>query len=156
MRLPTETGAATLIQLTIMLLLNFVTALASIISSCTKHDSCSTGIVFSLLSLIILAVWLLFLSAVGYHAQNTHNRRFATILIAGEALVAIVTLANIKRSGNPLDLITSIIDCALAIWVITLAYRLRRAPAGARLREANGGRIATPRTNSRPRQRIKH
>jgi hypothetical protein len=143
MKLRYETGIATLIQLVVMLLLNFVNALQSSISACSAHSGCISNIVSNLLFIIVLAIWLMFLSAVGYRAQDKRSRNFATVLIASEALIVLVAAFDIKHAPNILGLITSIVDLALAAWVITLAYRLRKA---------RGGRVVV-RQSSRPRRR---
>jgi len=142
MKIRYQTGTATIVQLVVMLLLNFATALQAIITSCVHHDSCVSGIVINFLFLIVLAVWLMLLAALGYMAENRRSRKFALVLLAGEALVAVVTFFNIRHFPNILGLITSIVDFSMAIWVIILAYRLRKsitstvslAPAGQRPR----------------------
>jgi cytochrome bd-type quinol oxidase subunit 2 len=137
-----QTGTATLIQLIVMLLLNFATALQSIASACLRHNGCVSNAMVTILYVILLAVWLVFLSMLGYTAQEKRSKRLAQALIVGESFVAIVALFDIRHYPNVLGLITSTIDLALAVWVITLAYRLSKS---------GGGRIpATSRNRRRP------
>ena len=143
-----QTGTATLIQLIVMLLLNFATAIQSIVSACVHRDGCVSNTVVTILYVIVLAVWLIFLSALGYAAQEKRSRRYARLLIAAESLVAVVAFFDIRHYPNLLGLITSTIDFALAIWVITLAYRLSKS---------HGGRIVAParsRARRRPASRV--
>jgi len=130
MTLRYQTGTATLVQLIIMLLMNFVNGVSSSVSACTSHSDCISNIVTTALFLIVLAVWLIFLSMLGYTAEDKRSHAIARVLIAGEALVALVTLFDIKHYPNILGLITSIVDFTLAVWVITLAYRLSKAKGG--------------------------
>ncbi|HET6924323.1 MAG TPA: hypothetical protein VFH39_00650 [Candidatus Saccharimonadales bacterium] len=145
MKLRYETSVATIVQLIVMLALNFVNQLVAIITSCVKHDNCVENTVVNLLFVIVLAVWLVSLASLGYAAENRRSKRLATLLILAEALVAIVTLFNIKHFPNILGLVTSIIDFCLAVWVIILAYRLRQV-------EEKG--VAAP-TGQRPRRRVR-
>jgi len=143
MTLRYQTGTATLVQLVVMLLLNFVNGVASSVSACTSHSGCVSNIVTTCLFVIVLAVWLIFLSMLGYTAQDKRSRAIARLLIAAEALVALVALFDIKHYPNLLGLLTSVIDFALAVWVIVLAYRLSKA---------KGGRIvASPKARTRRR-----
>jgi hypothetical protein len=135
-----QTGTATLIQLIVMLLLNFTTGIQSIVSACTEHTGCVSNMVVTIMFVIVLAGWLIFLSALGYTAQEKRSRNVARGLIAAESLVAIVTFFNIRHYPNVLGLITSLVDFALAVWVITLAYRLNKA-AGGRIVVSNKPRV---------------
>ncbi len=144
MKLRYETGTATLTQLIVMLLLNFITNIDSTVTGCIHKDGCVSGIVINFTFVLVLAGWLMGLSGLGYMAQEKRSRRLATLLIAGEVLVVIVTLFNIRHYPNKLGLITSIVDCALAIWVITLAYHLRQTKES----------IVTAPRGDRPRRRL--
>src|SRR5205814_171305 len=78
MKFTHQTGTATLIQASIMWLLNVATQAQASIESCMHHDSCTSGIVINLLFVLVLGVWLMFLSAVGYFAEERRSRKFAT------------------------------------------------------------------------------
>ena len=142
MALKYQTGTATLTQLIVMLLLNLLNAIVSIVQGCVQHNQCVSNAVVSALYVIVLAVWLIFLSALGFAAQDRRSRRIAQLLIASEAVVAVVALFDMRHFPNILGLITSTIDFCLAIWIITLAWRLS---------QSRGGRIVA--TSSRPRER---
>jgi len=146
MKITHETSTATLIQASVMWILNVITQVQASISSCIHHDSCVSGIVINLLFVLVLGVWLMFLSALGYMAENRRSRKFATALILGEGLVAIVTFFNIRHFPNILGLVTSIVDCAMAIWIIFIAFRLRQSITTT---------VATAPTGQRPRRRVR-
>lgn len=142
LRLRYETGTATLVQLIVMLLLNFANAITTIITTCVHHDQCVENTVVTALYIIAMAVWLVFLTILGFAAQDRRSVFIARILLMAEALVAIVALFDIRHSPNALGFITSLVDFALAAWVIIPAYRLQKA---------RGGRITErPRSRRRP------
>lgn len=138
-----ETGTATLIQFAIVMLLGFINGLVSIISTChAEKGDCVSNSLVSLILIILQAVWLIFICVVGYAAQDKRSPRIAQLLIALEGMNALVALFDARHYPNLLGLITSVIDFALAVWVIALAWRLTRA---------RGGRIPT--TSGRARRR---
>jgi len=155
MTLRYQTGVATITQLIIMLVLNFITQTQAAVQACVDHTGCVSGIVINALFVIVLAIWLLFLSALGYMAQDKRSRRFATALIACEGLVVIVTFFNMRHFPNKLGLITSIVDCALAIWVIVLAWRIRQAGGGRIVAKATTRPRSAPH-GADPRKRLQH
>ena len=142
MRLRYETGTATLIQFLAMMLLGFVGGVVGIIGQCHEEGaaSCVQDSVVSFAYVLILAGWFGFIAMLGYAAQDQRSHRLAIFLMAVEAMVLVVALFNARHFPNVLGLITSLVDAALAAWVIVLAWRLSRA---------KGGRI----TAARPRQR---
>jgi hypothetical protein len=139
-----ETGTATLVQFLIIMLLGFIGGIAGIISQCRSSDvaSCVQDSVVSLAYILILAGWFGFIAMLGYAAQDQRSHRLAKVLMAAEGLVLLISLFNAKHYPNALGLVTSLIDAALAAWVIILAFRLNRA---------KGGRITA--TATRPRRR---
>ena len=149
MRLRYETGTATLLQFAVVTILAFINQITSIVSTCVKHDGdCVSNSLVSLILVILVAIWFGFISALGYAAQDKRSRRLAQVLIGAEGLNVMISLFNAKHFPNTLGLITSVIDLALAAWVIMLAWRLMKA---------NGGRIVTataraksPTTRRRP------
>ncbi|MEO6513251.1 MAG: hypothetical protein ABIR37_01070 [Candidatus Saccharimonadales bacterium] len=149
MRLRYETGTATLIQFAAVTILAFINQMTSIITTCVKHDGdCVSNSLVSLILVILVAIWLGFISALGYAAQDKRSKRLAQFLIGAEGFNLLISLFNAKHFPNTLGLITSVIDLALAAWVILLAWRLMRA---------NGGRIVAagprPHASSRTRKR---
>lgn len=135
MRLKYQTGTGTLIQLIVLGLLNIATGLQSIITTC-HHDggSCVSNTLTSAIFYILTVGWFAILVVIGYGAQEKRSKRLAQLLICAEALTALVALFNIKlnlhyRNGF-LSLFTSLADLILALWIITLAFRLMRAGHG--------------------------
>jgi hypothetical protein len=148
MRLTYETATATLIQFIVLGLLNIANGLDSIVTTCHHTGGDCVGNIFSSLIFYILTVgWFGMVLVVGYAAQESRSKRLAQLLIAAEGLIGLVALFNIKLNlayhSGFLSLGTSVVDLLLAIWIITLAYRLMRA----------GGKRITPRQRSRKRQR---
>lgn len=141
MRLRYETGIATSAQFITMTVLNFVNAISASVSGCTNHNGdCVSNMLLSMMYFIVVAVWFGFLSVLGYAAQDKRSKRLAQVLIAAEVMVALVAAFDAKHHPDTLGLVTSLIDLAFAVWVITLAYRLMRS---------NGGRVVAPTTRRR-------
>jgi hypothetical protein len=141
-----ETGTATLIHFIVMMLFGFLNAISSIIDGCKDSDAlgCIQSSGISFIFVLVTAGWFGFLAMVGYAAQDQRSHRLARLLMAAEVLVLLVALFNAKHYPNILGLITSLVDGAFAVWIITLAFRLSRA---------KGGRITVPSTTNRPRRR---
>jgi hypothetical membrane protein len=134
MKLRYETGTGTLIQLIVLGLLNIATALDSIIATC-RHDgsNCVENLLTSVIYYILLVGWFGVLVVIGFGAQDRRSKRLAQLLIAAEALVALVAFFNLRHGFHTSSFIgnfTSLVDVVLAVWVITLAWRLMRAGGG--------------------------
>ncbi len=147
MKLTYQTGTAVLIQFITLGLLNIANGLDSIITTCHHPGGDCVGNVFSSLIFYILTVgWFGVVVVLGYAAQEHRTKRLAQLLIAAEAAIGLVALFNIKLNlkyhNGILSLSTSLIDLFLAIWIITLAYRLMRA---------GGGRVVTGQRRRRKR-----
>lgn len=143
MKLTYETAIATLIQFVTLTLLNVANGLNSVISTCHSSGSdCISNMIVSLIFFLLTAAWFAFVWVLGYSAQERRSRRLAQLLIAAEALIALVAFFNAKHHTDWLSLATSIIDLGLSLWIITLAWRLMKS---------GGGRVVTQK--SRPRQR---
>ncbi|HET6925016.1 MAG TPA: hypothetical protein VFH39_04260 [Candidatus Saccharimonadales bacterium] len=143
MKLTYQTGVAALVQFIVMTILNFLNGIYGSVQECTSGgNDCLGNVVLSLLFFLIVSTWFAFLAVLGYAAQDRRSRRLAQLLLATEALVALIALFDARHHPNILGLITSLADAALAIWVATLAYRLVRA---------NGGRVTSARTRRRHR-----
>ena len=131
MKLKYETAIATLVQFVALTLLNVGTGTVSVVSTCHQgNGGCISNLLVSLIFFILLALWFAGIWVLGYAAQERRSKRLAQLLIAAEAMVAVVALFNAKHHTDPLSLATSIIDFCLAIWVITLAYHLIRSGGG--------------------------
>jgi hypothetical protein len=144
MRLTYQTGTGTLIQLIALGMLNIATGLHSVITTCRHEDGgCVSNMLTSAVFYILIVGWFGVLVLIGFTAQERRSRRLSQLLIAAEALTAAFALFNIKLNrtyhNDLISLFTSMIDLVLAVWVITLAFRLMRA--------------GNARVVSRPRQR---
>ncbi len=146
MKLTYETATATLIQFITLGLLNLANGLDSIVTTCHHPGGdCVGNILSSVIFYILLTGWFCVIVILGFLAQKRRKKQLAQLLIAAEASVVLVALFNVKLSfryfSGVLSLATSLVDIALAIWIITLAYRLMHA---------DGKRI-TPRSRVRRR-----
>lgn len=133
MKLRYETGVAAMSQFLVILLLNFVGAIAASIGDCrdasTTYD-CVSGIGINLLYVILLAGWFGFVWVLAYAAQDRRDHRLAILLIGAELMILMVSLFNAKHFPNILGLVTSLVDAAFAVWIIWLAFKLSRAKGG--------------------------
>ena len=142
MRLRYETGIATLVQLIVTTLLTFIGSIVSAVGGCTGKPSadCVSNTLVSLIYIILTVGALGFIAALGYVAQERRSRRLAMALITLEAFAALIYLFDTKQANSITDGITNLLSFLLAIWVITIAWRLVRA---------KGGRIVKTRTPQR-------
>jgi hypothetical protein len=132
MRLTYETGIATLAQFIVLGLINIAGALESIISTCRHNgNSCVSNLLVSVIFYLLLVTWFGIVAAIGVLAQNSRNRKLAILLILAEFAVFCVAGYNVKLNltyhNSLLGLITSLLDIAFSLWVISLAYRLIRS-----------------------------
>jgi hypothetical protein len=141
-KLTYETGTATLIQLIVLGLLKIATGISSTVHACRSDSDCLGSVLINFIFYVVLVGWFLFLCVLGFAAQQKRSRRLAQLLIAAEGLVALVALFDAKHHNNTLELITSVVDFVLAIWVISLAYRLMKS---------GGGRVVVQRARKRKR-----
>lgn len=141
MRFRYETGAITLVQFIVLSLLGIANGLNSIVTTCHAdgHD-CISNLIVSLIFFIITATWFAFIWILGYTAQERRSKRLAQALIAAEAMIALIAYFNARHHTDWLSLLTSLIDLILAIWVITLAFRLMRAKGGRVVARQHGRR----------------
>lgn len=137
-----ETAVATFIQFIVLSLLNIANGVNSVVTTC-RHDNqdCVTNLMVSLVFFILAALWFAAIWMLGLIAQDRRSKRLAQLLIAAESLVALVALFNAKHHTDVLSLFTSLVDLALAVWIIYLSIRLMKA---------GGGRVV-----NRPRRRRK-
>jgi hypothetical protein len=143
MRLTYETAIATLIQFIVLSFLNIATGLNSVVTTCHSGNDCVSNLVVSIIFYLLATAWFGCVWILGYAAQERRSKRLAQLLIAAEAFIALIAFFNAKHHTDTLSLITSITDLLLAIWIITLAYRLMKAGGGRVV--ARGGQRARKR-----------
>jgi hypothetical protein len=135
MRLTYETGVATMIQFVVLALLNIINAIFSIIDTCVHGgggtNSCVPNALTSVVFYILIVAWFGFIALIGYSAQTKRSKRISRALIAAELMVFVWAGYNIKLGikyhNGALSLFTSLFDLVLAVWVISLAFRLMKA-----------------------------
>ena len=144
MKLTYQTGVATLIQFITLSLLGIANGANSVVTTC-RHDgtNCVSNLIVSLIFFILTAAWFGAVWILGYTAQERRSRRLAQLLICAEAFIALIAFFNAKHHNDILSLATSLLDLVLAVWIITLAFRLMLA----------GGNRVVPRSRSRSRNR---
>ena len=130
MRLTYETGKGTLIQFILLSFLNIATALNSIIAGCRHSDQCMSNTITSIIFYLLIVAWFGGIWMLGYMAQDRRSKRLAQLLICVELFVALIALFNAKHHTDVLGLLTSVADLGLALWIVTLAFRLMRAGPG--------------------------
>jgi hypothetical protein len=152
MKLRYETGLATLIQFIVIGLLNLFYAVGMSIDGCVKGTDCGSGTVLNIVYFVLLSIWFIIISVVGYAAQDRRSKRLSQLLIAAEGSVALVALFNAKHHADFFGMIISIVDLVFAIWIITLAFRLMRS-GGGRIRVKSTSRTR-PRRRPTPREQL--
>lgn len=146
MKLKYQTGVAAFVQFIVGTALGFANETYSSISVCIQHNhsSCVTNSFANIILAILTACWFGFVAILGYAAQDRRSRRLARFLMLAEAAVILVALFDITHFPDYLGLVTSIIDLAIALWVMLLAFRISHA---------KGGRVvASTKTRSRRRR----
>jgi len=142
MKLKYETAVATLVQFILLSFLGIANGLNSVVTTCRKDGSdCISNMIVSIIFFILTALFFAVIWILGYSAQERRSKRLAQLLICAEAFIALIAFFNARHHTDALSLITSLTDLCLAIWIITLAFRLMRA---------NGGRVVS---KQRPRRR---
>lgn len=131
MRIRYETGFATLIQFIVMSLFNVATMIGSMIAACSgERPNCGESLFLSPLYFLLVVTWFGILAALGFVTQERRSKRLALVLISAELLVLFVASINARGTEDRLSLVTSLVDIALALWVILLAVRLVRSKGG--------------------------
>lgn len=149
MKFTYETGPATLIQFVTLSMLNIATGLQSVSETCSKDGAdCLGNFLISFIFYLLIVGWFGFVSVLGFAAQHRRSKRLAQLLILVEMLIIFVAALNIKlnltNDNGLLTLFTSIVDLLLAIWIITLAFRLMRASGGRVVAKQRGRRRKKP------------
>ena len=139
-----QTGIITFIQFVLLSLLGIANGLNSIVTTChNTGNDCISNLIVSLIFFILTTAWFAFIWILGYTAQDRRSRRLAQVLIAAEAMIALIAFFNARHHTDVLSLVTSLIDLVLAVWVIILAFRIIRA---------KGGRVVAPHAARRRRR----
>ena len=128
MKLTYQTGIATMIQFIILSFLGIANGANSVVSTC-RHDGsdCISNLIVSIIFFILTAAWFGAVWVLGAMAQDRRSKRLAFLLIGAEAFIALIASFNARHYTDILSLATSIIDLLLAVWIITLAFRLMRS-----------------------------
>lgn len=144
MKLTYQTATATLIQFITLSFLGMANGANSVVTTC-RHDgaNCISNLIVSIIFFILTACWFGCIWVLGYAAQERRSKHLAMALIAAEALIMLIAYHNAKHHTDALGLATSLIDLLLAVWIITLAFRLMRS----------GGKRITTAQRSRRRKR---
>jgi len=130
-KLTYETAIATFIQFIVLSLLQIVNGIYSVATTCSSDggdcvsNMISSLIFFILISIGVAAVWLL-----GFAAQDRRSKRLARLLIAIEGFIALIELFDAKHYTDFLGLFTSLVGLVMALWIISLAFRLMRSGGG--------------------------
>jgi drug/metabolite transporter (DMT)-like permease len=139
-KLTYQTAVATLIQFITLSFLGIANAMNSIVTTC-RHDGhdCISNLIVSIIFFILTALWFGCVWILGTLAQERRSKRLALLLIGAEGIIAMIAYFNARHHTDALSLATSLIDLALALWIITLAFRLVRAK-GERITSGSGQR----------------
>jgi membrane-associated HD superfamily phosphohydrolase len=143
-RLTYQTAVATLIQFISMSFLTFANETNSVVTACRHNNNCTSNLLSSLVFFIIVAAWFGLVWMIGYSAQEQRSKRLAQLLIIAELAIAVIGLFNAKHHPDILSLFTSLLDIALALWVINLAWRLMRSRGGRVVSRQRSRRRPTP------------
>jgi len=140
-KLTYQTGIAALIQFIVLSFLTLGSQIFSVVDTCTKGGECVSNLITSVILYILVAVVFGTIWLIGVAAQTRRSKRWALVLICIEAMIAFVSLFSVKLNlrghGNLPGLLMSLAIFALAVWIISLAYRLTRFE-GQRIRSGGG------------------
>lgn len=130
MKLSYQVGIAALIQLGIMSLLNVANGVHSSIEQCATGTNCIGNIITSMLYFMVITIWFASVWILAAAAQERRSRKLTFLLLGAEFMIFVISSFNARGHGNLLELSTSLIDAALAVWVGFLALRLFKAGGG--------------------------
>ncbi|HVX57205.1 MAG TPA: hypothetical protein VHA37_05725 [Candidatus Saccharimonadales bacterium] len=143
MKLTYQTGIATLIQFVLLSFLTLVSQIASVVSTCrTDSSNCISNLITSIIFYIVVAVVFGGIWLIGLAAQNLRSKRLGWLVICIEGLIGVIALFTVKLSlhhghKNVLGTLASLSIAVVALWTVTLAWRITRFE-GQRIR--TGGR----------------
>lgn len=131
MKLTHQTGIATLIQLVALSLFAVISQASSVVTTCRKDSGdCINNLIISVVFYLLVALVFGGIWVVGLLAQNSRNKWLARLLIGIEAMVAAVSLFTVKiglhGEKNIPGTLASLTIAAIALWTITLAFRLTK------------------------------
>lgn len=145
MKLKYETGIATFIQFLAVSLLALANQINSFVVQCIHESSeCVPAVIPSVGYFILTAILFAGIWTLGWFAQEKRSKWLALGLILVELVVIRGAKLNAENHTDYLSLASSLINIALAIYVIYLAIRLIRS---------KGGRVVA---KQGPRRRRKH
>jgi sugar phosphate permease len=131
MKLTYQTGIATLIQFILLSFLTLFSQVGSVVSTCrTDSNNCMGNLITSIVFYIVVAVVFGGIWLIGLAAQNLRSKRLALLLIGIEGLTALIALFSVKlslNSKNIFSITASFVIAVLAVWTISLAFRLMRS-----------------------------
>lgn len=132
MKLTYQTGISTLIQFVVMALFTFISQLFSVVSTCrTDSSNCISNLITSTVLYVLVGVVFGVIWLIGLAAQDRRSKRLAQLLICIEGLIALIALFSLKLSlhhnKSIPGLLASLCIATLAIWTVTLAWRLTRS-----------------------------
>lgn len=150
MKLHYQTGTATFIQLALVMLLIVINNLVGFIIACTSDSSeCAISAMFSLVFIIFSGIWFIFVSAVGYAAEEKRSSKLAYVLIAGQLVTLGAAYGFSQYPSNWFGAVSSVVIMLSCVWIIVLAWRLSRAKGGRIVSRATR-RTRTPVKNHTP------
>lgn len=135
MKLTYQTGIGTMVQFILLSFVTLASQVVTVISTCRKEgDNCLSNLSISVIFYILVAVVFGSIWIIGLGAQHRRSKRLAQLLICIEGVVALVALFSVKLSlhgeRNIFGLVVSFGIFLLAIWIISLAFRLMKASGG--------------------------
>ena len=139
-----QTGTASLIQLAVVVFLVVINNLVTLVGACSNSNECAMTALFSMIFIVMTAIWFFVLSAIGYAAQERRSRKLAFLLIAGQLATIGIAYGFLKHPANWFGGLSAFVVLVVAVWIIVLAWRLA---------QARGGRVVA-RTSARPRKRL--
>lgn len=141
MKLTYETGIATLIQFIVLSFFTLGSQVVSVVTTCHNDGgNCIGNLLTSIIFYILVAMVFGSIWIIGVGAQERRGKRLAQLLVSIEGLVALGALFSLKLSlhnKSIFALIASFLIFALAIWIITLAWRIMRS-GGNRISRGSG------------------
>ena len=125
-RLTYQTAVISLTQFIVIMILGVTITVINIVSTCHSDQSnCVSNMIVTLIFYLLTAGWFGIIMLIGYTAQRRRSRQFAVILIGFELITLVVAgYIDFPHDSNVLSKFTSLLDAALSLWVIYLAFRL--------------------------------
>lgn len=125
-----QTGVATFVQLAVTVFLVVINNMVALFGECKNGSDCAVTAVFSMIFIIVTAIWFLLLSAIGYAAEERRSRNFAYLLIAGEIATAGIAFGFYTHPANLFGQLSALAVIIIAIRVSFMALRIARSRGG--------------------------